>query len=83
MSSGSIRSIARHPELPVIGLGSYLRLWDIKTRQLLSAVLLKQHLANVVFYSNFTDREITVQAQSVNEIQKENENSACKKKESI
>ncbi|KAJ9163870.1 hypothetical protein P3X46_023497 [Hevea brasiliensis] len=74
--SGSIRSIAKHPELPVIGscgLDSYLRLWDIKTRQLLSAVFLKQHLTNNVFDSNFTDREVTVQAQNVNEIQKENE----------
>ncbi|KAK9995492.1 hypothetical protein SO802_020178 [Lithocarpus litseifolius] len=59
--SGSIRSIARHPELPVIascGLDSYLRLWDIKTRQLLSAVFLKQHLTNVVFDSNFADGEV-------------------------
>lgn len=59
--SGSIRSIARHPELPVIascGLDSYLRLWDIKTRQLLSAVFLKQHLTNVVFDSNFSDEEV-------------------------
>ncbi|CAN6713654.1 unnamed protein product [Malus baccata var. baccata] len=39
--SGSIRSIARHPDYPVIascGLDSYLRLWNVKTRQLLSAV---------------------------------------------
>ncbi|KAL2981156.1 hypothetical protein AAZX31_13G271800 [Glycine max] len=39
--SGSIRSIVKHPELPVIascGLDNYLRLWDTKTRQLLSAV---------------------------------------------
>ncbi|XP_062169259.1 uncharacterized protein LOC133875229 [Alnus glutinosa] len=60
--SGSIRSIARHPELPVIascGLDSYLRFWDIKTRQLLSAVFLKQHLSNVVFDSNFADEEVT------------------------
>ncbi|KAM4070977.1 hypothetical protein ACB094_11G026700 [Castanea mollissima] len=59
--SGSIRSIARHPELPVIascGLDSYLRFWDIKTRQLLSAVFLKQHLTNVVFDSNFADEEV-------------------------
>ncbi|XP_031406842.1 WD repeat-containing protein 74 isoform X2 [Punica granatum] len=56
--SGSIRSIARHPMLPVIascGLDSYLRLWDIKSRQPLSAVFLKQHLNAVVFDSNFTD----------------------------
>ncbi|XP_057786004.1 uncharacterized protein LOC131003514 isoform X2 [Salvia miltiorrhiza] len=54
--SGSIRSIARHPELPVIascGLDSYLRIWDIQSRQLLSAVFLKQHLTTVVFDSHF------------------------------
>ncbi|KAG8638717.1 WD repeat-containing protein 74 isoform X2 [Manihot esculenta] len=48
--SGSIRSIARHPELPVIGscgLDSYLRLWDIKTRQLLSAKLQWKHRMRV------------------------------------
>ncbi|GKV05442.1 hypothetical protein SLEP1_g17456 [Rubroshorea leprosula] len=59
--SGSIRSIARHPEHPVIascGLDSYLRIWDIKTRQLLSAVFLKQHLTKVVFDTNFTEEEI-------------------------
>lgn len=57
---GSIRSIARHPELPVItscGLDSYVRFWDINTRQILSAVYLKQHLTSVVFDSNFTDKE--------------------------
>ncbi|KAI8543934.1 hypothetical protein RHMOL_Rhmol08G0256100 [Rhododendron molle] len=56
--SGSIRSIARHPELPVLascGLDSYLRFWDVTSRQLLSAVFLKQHLSNVVFDSNFND----------------------------
>nr|GLL31842.1 WD repeat-containing protein 74-like [Ipomoea trifida] len=56
--SGSIRSIARHPELPVIGscgLDSYLRIWDVKSRQLLSAVFLKQHLTNVVFDSHFSN----------------------------
>nr|XP_009405180.1 PREDICTED: WD repeat-containing protein DDB_G0290555-like [Musa acuminata subsp. malaccensis] len=56
--SGSIRSIARHPEFPVIascGLDSYLRVWDAKTRQLLSAVFLKQHLTNVVIDSHFSD----------------------------
>ncbi|CAD5176672.1 unnamed protein product [Musa acuminata subsp. malaccensis] len=55
--SGSIRSIARHPELPMIascGLDSYLRVWDAKTRQLLSAVFLKQHLTNVVIDSHFS-----------------------------
>lgn len=59
--SGSIRSIARHPTLPVIascGLDSYLRFWDIKTRQLLSAVFLKQHLNEVVFDSAFADKEV-------------------------
>lgn len=57
---GSIRSIARHLELPVIascGLDSYVRFWDINTRQILSAVYLKQHLTSVVFDSNFTDKE--------------------------
>ncbi|CAN6466797.1 unnamed protein product [Victoria cruziana] len=49
---GSIKSIARHPELPVLascGLDRYLRLWDVKTRQLLDAIFLKQELTNVVF----------------------------------
>ncbi|KAL4284328.1 hypothetical protein GQ457_16G031610 [Hibiscus cannabinus] len=59
--SGSIRSIARHPELPVIascGLDSYLRIWDIGTRQLLSSVFLKQHLTKVVFDTNFNEEEV-------------------------
>ncbi|PWA67354.1 transducin/WD40 repeat-like superfamily protein [Artemisia annua] len=59
--SGSIRSIARHPDLPVLascGLDSYLRIWDIKSRQLLSAVFLKQHLTSVVFDSHFDDEEV-------------------------
>ncbi|XP_059634336.1 uncharacterized protein LOC132276760 isoform X2 [Cornus florida] len=59
--SGSIRAIARHPEHPVIascGLDNYLRLWGIKSRQLLSAVFLKQHLTNVVFDSNFSNEEV-------------------------
>ncbi|KAL2940281.1 WD repeat-containing protein 74 [Bienertia sinuspersici] len=63
--SGSIRSIARHPELSLIascGLDSYLRIWDIKSRQLLSSVFLKQHLTNVVFDSNFSDEETTTVA---------------------
>ncbi|XP_043713463.1 WD repeat-containing protein 74 [Telopea speciosissima] len=58
---GSIRSIARHPELPVIascGLDGYLRFWDSKTRQSLSAVFLKQHLTNVVIDSNFVYQEV-------------------------
>ncbi|KAK3043298.1 hypothetical protein RJ639_002541 [Escallonia herrerae] len=61
--SGSIRSIARHPQLPLIascGLDSYLRIWDIKSRQLLSAVFLKQHLTNVVFDSHIGNEEIAV-----------------------
>ncbi|KAF3436842.1 hypothetical protein FNV43_RR19595 [Rhamnella rubrinervis] len=56
--SGSIRSIVRHPEFPVIascGLDSYVRFWDVKTRQLLCAVFLKQHLVNVLFDTNFAD----------------------------
>ncbi|XP_060196268.1 uncharacterized protein LOC132625687 isoform X1 [Lycium barbarum] len=64
--SGSIKSIVRHPELPVIascGLDSYLRIWDVKSRQLLSAVFLKQHLSSVVFYSKFSAREIQVPPQ--------------------
>ncbi|KAK8968118.1 hypothetical protein KSP40_PGU017417 [Platanthera guangdongensis] len=55
--SGSIRSIARHPELSLLascGLDSYLRIWDSRTRQLLSAVFLKQHLTNVVIDSYFS-----------------------------
>ncbi|XP_022852301.1 WD repeat-containing protein 74 isoform X1 [Olea europaea var. sylvestris] len=58
--SGSIRSLARHPELPIIascGLDSYLRIWDIHSRQLLSAVFLKQHLTNVVFDSHFRTQD--------------------------
>ncbi|TVU38997.1 hypothetical protein EJB05_12396 [Eragrostis curvula] len=58
--SGSIRSIVRHPELPLIascGLDSYLRIWDTNTRQLLSAVFLKQHLTNVVIDSHFSVEE--------------------------
>ncbi|XP_062091935.1 uncharacterized protein LOC133797864 [Humulus lupulus] len=59
--SGSIRSIARHPELPVIascGLDSYLRLWDVRTRQLLAAVFLKQHLSSVIIDSNFSEEDV-------------------------
>ncbi|CAD6223715.1 unnamed protein product [Miscanthus lutarioriparius] len=58
--SGSIRSIVRHPELPLIascGLDSYLRIWDTNTRQLLSAVFLKQHLSTVVLDSHFSVEE--------------------------
>ncbi|XP_022137375.1 WD repeat-containing protein 74 [Momordica charantia] len=70
--SGSIRSIARHPEFPVIascGLDSYVRFWDIKTRQLLSAVFLKQHLTSVVFDSHFVGEDVTNSA--VESIQQE------------
>uniref|UniRef100_A0A0E0LL26 Uncharacterized protein n=1 Tax=Oryza punctata TaxID=4537 RepID=A0A0E0LL26_ORYPU len=59
--SGSIRSIVRHPELPLIascGLDSYLRIWDTNTRQLLSAVFLKQHLTAVVIDSHFSTEEL-------------------------
>ncbi|KAJ1291028.1 hypothetical protein BS78_02G288100 [Paspalum vaginatum] len=58
--SGSIRSIVRHPELPLIascGLDSYLRIWDTNTRQLLSAVFLKQHLTAVVLDAYFSIEE--------------------------
>ncbi|XP_073136097.1 ribosome biogenesis protein NSA1 isoform X2 [Henckelia pumila] len=61
--SGSVRSIARHPELPVLascGLDSYLRFWDIHSRQLLSAVFLKQPLTNVFFDSHYRSEEISV-----------------------
>ncbi|XP_022923633.1 WD repeat-containing protein 74-like [Cucurbita moschata] len=71
--SGSIRSIARHPEFSVIascGLDSYVRFWDIKTRQLLSAVFLKQHLTGVVFDSHFVEEDVT---HSAVEIQQETE----------
>ncbi|XAR67910.1 hypothetical protein NMG60_11002848 [Bertholletia excelsa] len=59
--AGSIRSLARHPNFPVLascGLDSYLRIWDVKSRQLLCAVFLKQHLSNVVFDSNFDNEEV-------------------------
>ncbi|ERN08312.1 ribosome biogenesis protein NSA1 [Amborella trichopoda] len=62
--SGSIKSIARHPELPVLtscGLDGYMRFWDVKTRQLLSAVFLKQHLTSVVIDATAT-RESLVNA---------------------
>uniref|UniRef100_A0ACD5V0S1 Uncharacterized protein n=1 Tax=Avena sativa TaxID=4498 RepID=A0ACD5V0S1_AVESA len=60
LSTGSIRSIVRHPELPLIascGLDSYLRIWDTNTRQPLSAVYLKQHLTAVVIDSHFSAEE--------------------------
>ncbi|XWS51378.1 hypothetical protein CRYUN_Cryun12cG0171500 [Craigia yunnanensis] len=77
--SGSIRSIVRHPELPVIascGLDSYLRIWDIGTRQLLSSVFLKQHLTKVIFDTNFTEEfkyyaanSAVHEAESIGEVQ--------------
>ncbi|KAF5730933.1 WD repeat-containing 74 [Tripterygium wilfordii] len=64
--SGSIRSTARHPVHPLLAscgkLDGYLRFWDIKTRQPLSAVFLKQHLIHVIFYSNFNDQEESLPA---------------------
>lgn len=82
--SGCIKSIARHPELPLIascGLDCYLRFWDIKTRQLLSAVFLKQHLTNVFFDSNFSDEGVAgsgvdpsrIEGQDVSEVLDGNE----------
>ncbi|XP_030530148.1 WD repeat-containing protein 74 isoform X4 [Rhodamnia argentea] len=68
--SGSIRYISRHPDFPVIascGLDSYLRLWDVKSRQLLSAVFLKQHLNSVLFDSGFADEEPVQNARDVTE----------------
>ncbi|XP_010549427.1 PREDICTED: WD repeat-containing protein 74 isoform X2 [Tarenaya hassleriana] len=57
--SGSIRSIVRHPLHHVIascGLDRYVRVWDVKTRQLLSSVFLKQHLTGLVFDSGFNGK---------------------------
>ncbi|XP_019453092.1 PREDICTED: WD repeat-containing protein 74-like isoform X1 [Lupinus angustifolius] len=90
--SGSIRSIVRHPELPVIascGLDSYLRLWDTKTRQLLSSVFLKQPLMHACFDSNFIVEETPAGAvslpnkeQTTNIISEELEASPLKRKKS-
>ncbi|KAL9265273.1 hypothetical protein AKJ16_DCAP26384 [Drosera capensis] len=41
------------------GLDCYLRLWDSSTRQLLSAVFLKQHLTNVILDPYYTIEETT------------------------
>ncbi|XP_078434298.1 transducin/WD40 repeat-like superfamily protein [Wolffia australiana] len=60
--SGSIRSIARHPDIPVIascGLDGYLRLWDAGTRQPLSAVFLKQQLTHLAFDPSFSGEEVS------------------------
>ncbi|KAG9146945.1 hypothetical protein Leryth_005211, partial [Lithospermum erythrorhizon] len=40
----------------LVGLDSYVRLWDVESRQLLSAVFLKQHLNCVVFDSYFDEK---------------------------
>ncbi|CAH8389559.1 unnamed protein product [Eruca vesicaria subsp. sativa] len=62
--SGSIRSVVRHPQHQVIascGLDRYLRVYDVNTRQLISAVFLKQHLTGLVFDSGFSgEAEIAV-----------------------
>ncbi|CAA7030683.1 unnamed protein product [Microthlaspi erraticum] len=61
--SGSIRSVVRHPRHQVIascGLDRYLRVYDVKTRQLISAVFLKQHLTGLVFDSGFSGEETAV-----------------------
>ncbi|XP_051152833.1 uncharacterized protein LOC127266591 [Andrographis paniculata] len=58
--SGSIKSIVKHHKLPVVascGLDSYLRIWDVHSRQLLSAIFLKQHLTGVVFDSHFSTED--------------------------
>ncbi|GBG81275.1 hypothetical protein CBR_g31949 [Chara braunii] len=55
--SSSIRSIARHPTLPLIascGLGRHLFVHDIHTRKTLFKVFLKQHLTSVFFDDTFT-----------------------------
>ncbi|MCL7037734.1 hypothetical protein MKW94_026016 [Papaver nudicaule] len=74
-SSGSIRSIVRHPEFPIIascGLDRCLRFWDIKTRQPLAAVFLKQILTKVVFDSNFCDKGTITAATDQPEKEQEN-----------
>uniref|UniRef100_A0A1J3EVK3 WD repeat-containing protein 74 n=1 Tax=Noccaea caerulescens TaxID=107243 RepID=A0A1J3EVK3_NOCCA len=61
--SGSIRSVVRHPHHQVIascGLDRYLRVYDVETRQLISAVFLKQHLTGLVFDSGFSGEETAV-----------------------
>ncbi|GER36288.1 transducin/WD40 repeat-like superfamily protein [Striga asiatica] len=86
--SGSIRSIVRHPELPVIascGLDRYLRIWDIESRQLLSAVFLKQHLSAIVFDSHFHNKvalDPTAQVTNTVDIADAEAHPAKRKKES-
>ncbi|KAJ7565064.1 hypothetical protein O6H91_02G046100 [Diphasiastrum complanatum] len=53
--AGSIRSISRHPELPLLascGLDRYLRIHNTVSRQLLALVFLKQQLGSVTFDNN-------------------------------
>ncbi|KAI3986427.1 hypothetical protein MKX01_037709 [Papaver californicum] len=87
--SGSIRSIVRHPEFPIIascGLDSYLRIWDVKTHQPLSSVFLKQHLTKVVFDSNFCDQETVAaavdQGEKVEEKEEDDEDVSVRRKKS-
>ncbi|KAI3919545.1 hypothetical protein MKX01_018368 [Papaver californicum] len=85
--SGSIRSIVRHPEFPMIascGLDSYLRFWDIKIRQPLSSVFLKQHLTKVVFDSNFCDKVTAAinQREQVQEKEEDDEDVSVRRKKS-
>ncbi|BBN20048.1 ribosome biogenesis protein NSA1 [Marchantia polymorpha subsp. ruderalis] len=50
--AGSIRSVVRHPSLPLIascGLDRYLRIHSTQTRQLLASMFLKQQLVSVLF----------------------------------
>ncbi|XP_068645921.1 uncharacterized protein [Aristolochia californica] len=82
---GSIRSIARHPEYPLIascGLDAYLRFWDTKTRKPLSAVFLKQHLTSVVIDGNFTGEDAEVEDQVIGGLEVEDEERRIKRKHS-
>ncbi|KAL2609024.1 hypothetical protein R1flu_027597 [Riccia fluitans] len=52
--AGSIRSVVRHPTLPLIascGLDRFLRIHSTKTRQLLGSLFLKQQLVAVLFHT--------------------------------
>ncbi|CAJ1950173.1 unnamed protein product [Sphenostylis stenocarpa] len=101
--SGSIRSIVRHPQLPVVAscgerysiisfhlvcflwmkrLDSYLRLWDTKTRQLLSAIFLKQHVVHVLFDSNFDVKETDLLSCKEQNLTEEVEATPLKRKKS-
>lgn len=51
-STGSVRALALHLELPLIasaGLDRYLRLHNTSTRKQVAALYLKQHLTGVTF----------------------------------